>query len=112
MSFVHVTDPYASEDSSAQQASQPILQHNTTQYALPPLSQQSSPQYIDVAASSLKAMIDPNLESAQDTLSKDDGSTLQPDGAMPSVTDVADAENINETIMKALRNTDEQVKGL
>lgn len=89
-----------------------MLQHLSTQYGLPPLSQQSSPQYIDVAASSLKAMIDPNLESGQDTLAKDDNSTLQPDGTIPSASDTVDAENINETIMKALRNTDEQVKGL
>lgn len=85
-------------------------------------------QYVDVAASSLKAMIDPNLEadtqggirtehhppdqSGYAENHPDSFANTTADGQFLKNDDSLQDENINETIMKALQNTQEQVKSM
>lgn len=86
------------------------------------------PQYVDVAASGLKAMIDPNLEADtqggmgnhHNTPDRSGYAENQPDAFTSPTTDgqylkhddLLHEENINETIMKALQNTQESVKSM
>lgn len=147
VSFVHITDPYANDNPSDSHAHSMSMQQTPP---LPHLPQDQSygpdytlagieehvqvePQYVDVAASSLKAMIDPNLE-ANTQVSMGDGHdppeqsgyvnsgsenhqhellvNAPTDGQYLKHEDAIQEENINETIMKALQNTNEQVKSM
>ena len=81
----------------------------------------TQPEYVDVAASSLKAMIDPDLESSTLNLESTEPMHMPHApiythnirlDANGKVVVVMDGENLDETIMRALRNTDEQVKSM
>lgn len=71
---------------------------------IPPSSYQH-PQYVDVAATSLKAMIDPNLESGTGN------SGGLNNGGQDSMTvgEMTEAETLNETILKALKQSDAEM---
>ncbi|KAK5946096.1 hypothetical protein PMZ80_000235 [Knufia obscura] len=107
LSFVHISDPYADEP-QPQPPAQP-QQPQQQQAQFPP--QPASPQYVDVAATSLKAMIDPNLEQST---SAADQETVHPElreGAPPiEGDDTADTDHLNEAIRQALQNANEPVK--
>lgn len=141
MSFIHITDPYANESPSDSHAQTmhipqaPPLPHLPQdqsygpEYMLAGIEEQVTvdSQYVDVAASSLKAMIDPNLEANTQAGANNDHPPEQSgyaenqpesfvnaptDGQYLKHEDSMQEENINETIMKALQNTQEQVKGM
>lgn len=111
MSFIHITDPYADEpavQSTQRQAPAPHPQYT---------QEQSNPQYVDVAASSLKAMIDPALEQTSGSSHQRDNEGAQlaqeleqaahaPDGGG----ETTEHDNLQDTIMKALRQTNEQAQ--
>lgn len=110
VSFVHVTDPYADETNTtntttqSHSQSQATQQHHHTIAQLPHSSYQH-PQYVDVAATSLKAMIDPNLESGTGN-----GGGLS-NGGQDAMTagEMTEAETLNETILKALKQSDAEM---
>lgn len=109
VSFVHISDPYADEP-HPQPPPQP-QQHQQQQPPFPP--QPTSPQYVDVAATSLKAMIDPNLEQGTNVTGQE---AVHPElreaaSAVPSASgDTADTDHLNEAIRQALQTADEPVK--
>lgn len=115
MSFVHVTDPY--EDEASTSTAQPHLQaqqqQSHIQAAIPSSSSQyQHPQYVDVAATSLKAMIDPNLEAGTGGGAHGDdgtGNSVGQDGMNTSTggaVELTEAETLNETILNALKQSD------
>lgn len=154
VSFIHITDPYASDipDTHVQQMTMsmppppplphlPPEQNYGPEYTLAGIDDHvtSHPQYADVAASSLKAMIDPNLEANTRAVMADghdppgqsgyvhSGTEEQHEHELLATTlqqevanedqflkneDSMQEENINETIMKALQNTESQVKSM
>lgn len=126
VTFVHVSDPFAEDPtgvpqapSNAAAAQSSTMAHTT--YA-PPAHVQ--PGYVDVAASSLKAMIDPNLEAG--TMGTSEGQEDVHHMTLEGITHAADeaaghiglemqmpeaeSEGLNEKIMKALQHSDEQAK--
>ena len=109
---MQVTDPYATNDEPSTQQPQPVQQQEQPEEYGLPLPEQHHPQYVDVAASSLKAMIDPSLEDTPNIADRIEDLEVHHGAQIPTQTDTTEADNINETIMKALRNTDEQVQGL
>ena len=108
VSFVHISDPYADEPHL--QPPPQTQQHQHLQQPQFP-THPTSPQYVDVAATSLKAMIDPNLEQSTPVA---DQEAVQPDlrgGAAPVlVSDTADADHLNEAIRQALQNATEPAR--
>lgn len=116
MTFIQVTDPYDSTEHETVHHEQPHLAqqilHGISHYQQYELAQQQHPQYVDVATSSLKAMIDPSLEAdTSPELPKLEGEQLPDDTHVSHGTDMAEAD-INETIMKALGTADEIPRAL
>jgi hypothetical protein len=73
--------------------------------------QSTSPQYVDVAATSLKAMIDPNLEQSTNVTDQEAVHPELREGAAPMQGgDTADADHLNEAIRQALQNAQEPGK--
>lgn len=98
LSFIHVTDPYAEE---------PVIHHHAlprSQQMPPPPPPQSTPQYADVAATSLKAMIDPNLEqSSSDIKVEQHGPASESIYPPTTSAEMTEADRFHETIIQALR---------
>ena len=71
----------------------------------------TSPQYVDVAATSLKAMIDPNLEQSTPVADQEAVQSNMQDGAASLPTgDTADTDHLNEAIRQALQNATEPAR--
>lgn len=97
VTFVHVTEPWADETTAVQQSSQP------TSYPPSLPTQYQTPQYVDVAATSLKAMIDPDLEAGTGSVNSNGQETN-------AGNDIAEAESLNETILNALKQSNAEAE--